>query len=281
MDTAVTVMELEARSYEVDVALEIKPVTYMNWIQEIAWVAAADQGCSVEWFVSNNLIPIFGASHFEKIQPIRYTDRIVARTWFMQMEGSFAERHFELRRVSDGELVLFGRVEAILLDYRTRKPTDWGEIRQRFRPDGKSVYENHQKPPMTPVADDISFQAKFPVQVAEIDMARHVNNGFYLRWITDALYNYLHPRLGKAADATSIKSLTMRYGSPISYGQQAAISGKLVGLGDGFSRWNFELGVEGSKRPATAELSVRWSPEWTAQLIGEGAAADRTGQGKP
>ncbi|MDC0708311.1 thioesterase [Stigmatella sp. ncwal1] len=266
-ETPVTELELTARSYEVDAALELKPLTYMNWLQEIAWEAAAAGGVPPQWFLPRNIAPVFSVSRFEKEHPIRYGDRIIARTWFSLMEGPLAHREFELRRAKDSKVVLHGRTDIVLVDLGTRAPTPWGELVERFKPNGESFYKNFQPPAVTPAVDPVSFQVKRPVQPEEIDMARHVNNGFYLRWMTDAFSSFLQPALGAKTDEARLLSVHLKFGSPISLGQEVLISGKHAGTGEGISRWDFQIApVSGSRRPASAELIFRWSPEWTGQL---------------
>ncbi|WP_225408413.1 thioesterase family protein [Stigmatella hybrida] len=266
-ETLITELELTVRSYEVDASLELKPLTYMNWLQEIAWEAAAAGGVPPQWFLARNVAPVFSVSRFEKEHPIRYGDRILARTWFSSMEGSLAHREFELRRAKDGKGVLRGRTDIILVDMGTRSPTPWGELAERFKPNGESFYTHYQPVAVTPAAEPMSFQVKRPVQPDDIDMARHVNNGFYLRWMTDALSSFLQPALGAKAEEARLLSVHLKFGSPIALGQEVLISGQHLGVGEGISRWSFQIApVSGSRRPASAELTFRWSPEWTSAL---------------
>ncbi|WP_395830801.1 thioesterase family protein [Archangium violaceum] len=266
-ETPVTELEFVARSYEVDAVLELKPLTYMNWLQEIAWEAASTGGVPPSWFLARNMAPVFSVSRFEKEHPIRYGDRILARTWFSTMEGHTAHREFELRRAKDGKVVLQGRTEIILVDMKARAPTPWGELVERFRPNGQSFYNQYQPAAVTPAAEVVFFQVKRSVQPEEIDMARHVNNGFYLRWMTDALYSFLHPGLGDAIHEARLQSVHLQFGAPITLGQDVLISGQLAGVGEGISRWSFQVSpVSNNRRPATAQLTLRWTPEWSAQL---------------
>ncbi|OJH42519.1 thioesterase family protein [Cystobacter ferrugineus] len=279
-ETPVTELELVARSYEVDAGLELKPLTYMNWLQEIAWEAAAAGGVPPQWFLTRDIAPVFSVSRFEKQHPIRYGDRIIARTWFSKMEGSLAHREYELRRAKDGKVVLHGRTEIILVNLRTRTPTDWGELVDRFKPNGVSFYKQYEPAAVTPVMETVSFQVERLVQPEEIDMARHVNNGFYLRWMTDALYSFLQPALGDKTDEARLQSVLLKFGSPITLGQDVLISGQLAGVGDDISRWSFQVApVSGSRRPASAELTFRWAPEWSA-LLKPRVSADGTASGR-
>jgi acyl-CoA thioesterase FadM len=41
-------------------------------------------------------------------EPILYQDRIIARTWISTMEGSRANREYDMRRASDGKIILRG-----------------------------------------------------------------------------------------------------------------------------------------------------------------------------
>ncbi|MGA9524813.1 MAG: acyl-ACP thioesterase domain-containing protein [Myxococcaceae bacterium] len=267
MNTLITEMEFVARSYEVDATLELKPATYMNWLQEIAWEAARDAGCPPSWFLENHLGCVYGASRFDKEKPIRYGDRIIARTWFSRMEGSRGLREFDLRRADNDKVVLRGQGEMVLIDLRTLKPTDWGELIHKVKPNGESFYNQYQPAAVAQAQAPVTFELRRPVQAEELDMARHVNNSVYLRWMADALQSFLRPRLGDVAERASPSAVNIRFGAPLVQGQNVRVSGKLEGIGEGLSRWSFEVGPEsGTRRPTVGELNVRWSPEWTAAL---------------
>jgi acyl-CoA thioesterase FadM len=266
-ETLVTDREFVARSYEVDATLELKPGVYMNWLQEIAWEGATAAGCPPSWWLEHKRLCVFGANRFDIEKPIRYQDRIIARTWISTMEGSRANREYDMRRASDGKVILRGQSETVMLDYPSLKPADWGEIADRVVPNNESFYNQYEPAAVTPPAEPVTFQATRLIQSDEIDMHRHVNNAVYLRWMADALQSFLSPLVGERAERASIRAAAIRYGSPLVMGQELTVSGKLEGIGEGVSRWSFRMAVSsGARREAKGEMTVRWWPEWTAAL---------------
>lgn len=265
--TLFTEKEFVARSYEVDAHMELKPGAYMNWLQEIAWEGATAAGCSLSWWLENKRLCVFSASRFDKAAPIRYLDRIIARTWISTMGGSRANREYDMRRATDGQLVLHGQSETVMLDLETFKPADWGGIADRVVPNNESFYNQYQPVAVAPSTEPVTFTTRRQIQPDEIDMHRHVNNAVYLRWMTDALQSFLRPRVGDNAERTSLHSINIRFGAPLPVGQEVVVSGQLVGVGERLSRWSFRMAPQsGARREAEGEITVRWSPEWTAAL---------------
>ncbi len=132
MNPAAEVFELpiSVQASDIDQLGHVNNVTYLRWVQDVAtahWQAAApvaDQAV-LAWVVLRHEI--------DYKRPAFLHDRIIARTWVGEAARHRFERHTELLRVTDRELLARARTIWCPIDRHTGKLTNVSpEVRERF-----------------------------------------------------------------------------------------------------------------------------------------------------
>ena len=132
-------MRQAAEPFELPISIEpadidelghVNNVTYLRWVQEVAiahWIAASrpsDQA-TLRWVVLRHEIDYKQAAYLG--------DGIIARTWVGTASRLRFERHTELRRANDRNLLATARTLWCPIDARTGRPTSVSpEVRAGF-----------------------------------------------------------------------------------------------------------------------------------------------------
>lgn len=167
------------RSYEVDVAGQVRPTAILNYLQEAAGDHARLLGVAVRdlrprgltWVISRIRLQVFGT--------LRSREEVRVRTWPSRREGRFSCREFELLDTSGRQVALATSSWAVL-DIGSRRPVlldghipDYPLLQQRVIGD-----EFAPLPRMTSPEAELSFR----VGRGDLDLNRHVNNVVYAGW---------------------------------------------------------------------------------------------------
>ena len=104
---------------DIDGQGHVNNLVYLRWIQEIAiahWSSAArpEDQASTAWVVVRHEI--------DYLKPAFDGEEVVGRTWVAAWKGATSERHTELVRARDGEVLARGRTVWCALDTAPRRP---------------------------------------------------------------------------------------------------------------------------------------------------------------
>jgi len=115
---------------DIDMMDHVNNVSYLRWVQDVAlahWRHAAtpEEQRKWLWFVIRHEI--------DYKHPAVLGDEIIAKTWVDSATGLKFHRHTELRRASDGILLVKALSIWCPIDAQTRRPSlASDEIRRRF-----------------------------------------------------------------------------------------------------------------------------------------------------
>lgn len=104
---------------DIDELGHVNNLVYLRWVQEVAkahWRAAArpEDQAGIVWVVVRHEI--------DYLKPAHAGEEIVACTWVERWGGATSERHTELRRRSDDEILARARTRWCALDPTTGRP---------------------------------------------------------------------------------------------------------------------------------------------------------------
>jgi len=123
-------MRIEVDESDIDELGHVNNVVYVRWVQDVAvahWRAAApakDQE-NLRWVVMRHEI--------DYKRPAFVEDEIIAATWVGKASKLAFERHTELYRAADRNLLVKARTLWCPIDVKTGKPTQVStEVRKRF-----------------------------------------------------------------------------------------------------------------------------------------------------
>ena len=134
-----SVFELPLHVVEADIDMmgHVNNIVYLRWVQEVAtahWNAAAteQQKADYAWVVLRHEI--------DYLRPALLGEELVARTYVGVASGAKFERHVEIWRVRDNQLLAKARSMYVALDAHTGRPRRVEEaLRQRFHAPDKRV----------------------------------------------------------------------------------------------------------------------------------------------
>jgi acyl-CoA thioester hydrolase len=207
--------EFVIRSYELNQNGIIDPAVYQNFLEETAIQASAANGFGLDWYDRNGYSWIIRRMQVRYTTPIRYGERLLARSWVSDFRRVRSNREYELLRASNNERVLRARADWVFVDTETHQITRiLPEFEPAFDPDPGTAEDLGLHLDTPPVSNPRQFVIERPVYYYELDELRHVNNANYLRWIDDAFR--------RALDSVSIPHTAVRpLGHDIEYKHEA------------------------------------------------------------
>jgi len=201
--------EFNIRYSEMDYHKVLKPSAMLNFLQDLATLAADEGGFGYNETVVHNLGWFLLKYHMEFDNYPKNFENLLIKTEARGYNKLFASRDFELYQADTKELV--GRVISqwalVNMDDKSMaSPADYFPFMYKVekREDDLSFEKIHP-------LDRVDYSEEFKVRYDDIDVNKHVNNMNYIVWAFEAL-----PKDFK--DKYKIKVLDMLYKKEIQYG---------------------------------------------------------------
>ncbi|MEX0748069.1 MAG: acyl-ACP thioesterase domain-containing protein [Rhodothermales bacterium] len=172
------------RSYESDPSGRASIQTICNYLQEAAGNHAGRLGVAVDQLTQKHMTWVLARLRVEMDGYPAWRDEVIVETWPSGHDGLYAMREFVVK----GPAGAVARASSawLLIDLERRRPMRIPdfianiELPDRHRP----VSEMPSRLP-EPTRTDTTLQ--FPVQYADLDVNRHVNNVRFVEWSLEAL----------------------------------------------------------------------------------------------
>jgi acyl-CoA thioester hydrolase len=210
------------RLYECDAYGHVNHAYYVRYMQEAAFEASAAAGYSTDRYREMGRIWLVRETDVTYLQPLIYGDEVIVRTWVIDFRRVRSKRAYELRRVSDGQLVAHAHTDWVFLNDKTLRPvTVPEEMVISFWPEGPPAQaparESFPKAPEPPPG---VFKMHRQARWSDIDEAEHVNNATYLTYIEDCgvqvaqAYGWPMHRMMKAGFGIVARRYRIEYRQP-------------------------------------------------------------------
>ena len=264
------------RSYEVGADAEVRPDTYLNYLEEAGVNASSSLGFDLDWYTTHKRLWVARKLFIHYYKPARLNDELKLTTWISQTRRVQAFREYELCRAGDNEMLLRARHLWVFLDSVTMLPTRMpAEFAEKYVPTEDEAVPLIDMAGLEPVDSQslITFQVEQRVRYYETDQNRHVNNAVYIHWAEQAMIEALRAhgwppdrwqngpmqRLGRETDY--LRSLQDDEAYQITTSLEAAGTDRLV--------WATEIAYVGTGQLiAQDRLLCRISPELRQALLG-------------
>lgn len=110
---------VQVQDADIDVMGHVNNIVYLGWVQEVAtahWqsLASEDDQKNVLWVVSRHEI--------DYKRPALLGDEVRLRTWVGGVRGVTFERHTQIERASDGQILAVARTLWIPINAATKRP---------------------------------------------------------------------------------------------------------------------------------------------------------------
>jgi len=184
MTIAKYIKEYEIRSYECDKHGNLRLLTLMNILQDIADSNATEMGVGYEYCVAHNLAWVAANYHIKIIRSPRIHEKITIRSWPSEERKLAAIRDYEVID-EKGAVIVQASTMWVLINFVTKKP----QLLRANLPQYKILAEKADNFEFNNISlpDNFNFQKEFAVRFDDIDVNNHVNNAVYPLWISETV----------------------------------------------------------------------------------------------
>ncbi|MBQ9235533.1 MAG: hypothetical protein IJ184_03610 [Alphaproteobacteria bacterium] len=172
------------RSYEGDPQGNLRPVTLMNILQEVAVVDAAQRGFGMQFCLQHNMTWVSSDYVIEIKRMPRVNENIRVVTWPSAEDKFSACRDFCIYDAFESPIVsASSRWLLISLDKRRPQPIA-GRLGENYLLSERALVTDF---PKIPEVQDDAAAYDFRVRFDDIDVNRHINNAVYILWASEAV----------------------------------------------------------------------------------------------
>lgn len=208
------VKSYQIRTYEGDKHTNLRLLTLMNLLQDVADSHATVMGLGYDFCIKHNLAWVAANYHIKIIRPPKIHENITITTWPSEEKKLGAVRDYEVRDEL-GNVIIQASTQWVLINFETKKP-------QFIKPNLPTYEIIPEK------ADNFEFSKiilpemfnltkNIDVRFDDIDSNNHVNNAVYPLWASEALDNNFR-------NTHIIQEMEISFKKPAIYGEHVTIS---------------------------------------------------------
>ena len=173
----------ELRYDETDMNKNIKLVSLLNFMQDVAKLNAEKYGFGPEFIFSHNMAWFVLKYRIEVYEKLNNLESIEIETESRGGARLFAYRDFNF--FNNGKLIAKANSLWAIVDFQTKKMLKPQEILNNF-----TAYEKRENDidfGKIPAIDNPESQKEFRIRFDDIDINQHVNNSNYVAWALETL----------------------------------------------------------------------------------------------
>ena len=175
--------------YDTDAAFCLKPASFMDMAQEIAYWAAQALGFGYDDLRKHKTAWVLSRMHFRCETLPKWRDAVVLKTWHKGADGLFFLRDFQLLSPG-GESLVRATSSWLVMDIETRRLVRGGDVLQLVDSDTRVLEDAIAEPaPKIVIPKDLPLEEKGSrtVSYSDVDIIGHTNNARYIVWAFDCL----------------------------------------------------------------------------------------------
>lgn len=182
-------MDVTVPCYDVDARMRLRPASFMDLTQEIAYQAATVLGFGYDDLSVNGHAWVLSRMHFEILKYPVWREDVKLYTWHKGPYGPFYLRDFKLTD-QEGTPMILGTSSWVILNVKERTMCRPSEIQELIP--GSSVCPDHaiEKPAdrvMLPRGVEPDTVGRHVVEFSDVDLLGHTNNARYVVWAMDCI----------------------------------------------------------------------------------------------
>ena len=172
--------------YDTDASWRLKPVSFMNYAQEMANRHAVILGFGYDDLIVSKTAWVLSRMHIRFVKAPLWRDKVTLTTWHKGLNRLFFLRDFQMRD-EQGNVCVEATTSWIVLNLETRR-----FVRDpKLMDEGTTCLENAIEQPADKVVmpRDVEpvFVMEHIVSYSDVDMLGHSNNAMYMHWAMDAV----------------------------------------------------------------------------------------------
>ena len=179
--------------YDTDASFYLKPASFMDMAQEIAYWAAQGLGFGYDDLHVHHVAWVLSRMHFHFENPPKWRDNVTLYTWHKGADGLFYLRDFFLQD-ADGNRLVTCTSSWVVIDERTRRLVRPEELQDKLSTGDvdDAIAERAPKVAMPRVVRQAHQPEPEPagehtVVYSDVDIIGHTNNARYMVWAMDCI----------------------------------------------------------------------------------------------
>lgn len=174
--------------YNADVKALLKPASFMDFAQEIAYWAANELGFGYDTLHIHHTAWVLSRMHVHFEEPLAWRDQVVLQTWHKGANGLFYLRDFDLKD-KDGKSRIIATSSWVVIDERTRRLVRPEDLKDLLDPDMQVDNAIEEPAPKIVLPKDVTAEkaGEHTVSYSDLDLNGHTNNPRYVVWSMDVL----------------------------------------------------------------------------------------------
>ena len=175
--------------YDTDAAFFLKPASFMDLCQELAYWSAAKFGFGYDELQQENIAWVLSRMHFKYFNPPKWRDTAYLHTWHKGAYGPFFLRDYELKDES-GNVLVAATSSWLVIDLKSRSLVRHSAF-DDLSGDDTICRDNalpvSAKKVVMPKGVEPEFMGSHKIAYSDIDIIGHTNNARYVLWAMDAI----------------------------------------------------------------------------------------------
>ncbi len=176
--------EYQIRTYECDKNSNLRVLTLMNILQDMADSHASDLGLGLEFCLKNGFAWVGSNYHIQISRLPMLHETIRVETWPSAEKKLGAVRDFVVYDAK-GNIIITASSQWILIDFIRKRPISLKDHLPEYTVIPERALETDF--PKLPEPERIDCSRTFSVRFDDIDINRHVNNAVYPLWATECV----------------------------------------------------------------------------------------------
>lgn len=174
--------------YQTDGKTLLKPASFMDLAQEIAYWAAQELGFGYDTLHIHHTAWVLSRMHIRFCKPVEWREQVRLYTWHKGACGLFYLRDFELRNAS-GETSIAATSSWVVIDEQTRRMVRPEDMAQTLETTGGTGHALEEPAPRLalPRGTEAQPAGEHTVVYSDVDIIGHTNNARYVVWAMDCL----------------------------------------------------------------------------------------------
>ena len=211
--------------YDTDASWRLKPVSFMNYAQEMANRHANILGFGYDDLIASQTAWVLARMHLRFVNLPLWRDTVSLTTWHKGLNRLFFVRDFQMTD-AQGNVCVEATTSWIVLNLETRRL-----VRDpKLMDEGTTCLEHAIEQPADKVQMPKDVEAELvmehAVSYSDVDMLGHTNNAMYMHWAMDAV-DY------EITSKKPLKDVTINFNHETRAGEKVAIYRTVVETEEG------------------------------------------------
>ena len=172
--------------YFVDADFRLKPTSFMDMAQEMAYLAATEKGFGYDALIENGTVWVLSRMNIKFLKYPEWRDEVTMATWHKGPSGPFFLRDFTLTS-ADGDVLVRATSSWVVMDVNSRRLCRTEDFVGKDTSCPENAIEAPAGKVIMPRGIEPENVGSHVVRYSDVDLLGHTNNVRYLVWALDRI----------------------------------------------------------------------------------------------